>query len=785
MINFLKKYQKVQWVVFFIALLIYINTIPNKWAIDDSVIIYQNNFVKKGISGIPDILTKDAFAGLYGQDVNAVLGGRYRPLSPMLFAVQAEIFASTKKDINQEIEKDKAENKIKDLSDKTWFPNILHFFNALWYALLCMVIYRTLLLLLNQKQEADNTKANFIAFVTTLIYTIHPLHTEAVANVKGLDEILAMLGSVAALYFVLKHFIVRQNNLGNNKNILLAMVCYTFALFSKESAVTFIAIIPLALWFFTDAKFNSIFKLVTPLLLPLVLFLGVRSAVLDQSNKGKVAEELMNDPFLVLNAKAAYTPLVQGSDIKTLVNANENTFTKMPYSNQLATNFYTWGKYLQLLILPYPLTVDYYPRHIEVKSFSDIFVIISVIIHLFLLAWSIYQIRKKQIMAFGILYYFITFSIISNLFFPIGTNMAERFMFMPSLGFCLIVASMLYDLGLKWSVNKDGKVFKSIYIGLGVLVVVFSTMTINRNFDWKDNYTLFSKDVNVSKNSGKIHTDLAGELINQANRIKEENETAIVNLTAEQKKAAMKETDIERAALFNQAIHLLKKALEIHPMSNKAWLFMANAHHFLGEMESNTPNVNLTLLNTALAAYEQADKYKGVGMDTIIAQFKSLCLMGIGKIMGEKFGDINTSINFLEKASEADPNNAEAFLLLGTAFSMKQDYQKSITFTQKSLALRPDNIDTKKNLATAYQQYALADTKQKAGLLIAEKLLVDVLNEEKKLADNDVKKRDGLLRTLDLLIRNYTLQGKTDKVKEYKSELLKLDSDSIPAGKSL
>ena len=159
--------------------------------------------------------------------------------------------------------------------------------------------------------------------------------------------------------------------------------------------------------------------------------------------------------------------------------------------------------------------------------------------------------------------------------------------------------------------------------------------------------------------------------------------------------------------------------------------------------------------------------------------------MGIGKIMGEKFGDINTSINFLEKASEADPNNAEAFLLLGTAFSMKQDYQKSITFTQKSLALRPDNIDTKKNLATAYQQFALADTKQKAGLLIAEKLLVDVLNEEKKLADNDVKKRDGLLRTLDLLIRNYTLQGKTDKVKEYKSELLMLGSDSIPAGKSL
>jgi len=770
-----------QWLIFALACLLYFNTLPNHWVVDDSIIIHQNTFVKRGVAGIGDIFTRDAFAGFYSQDINAVSGGRYRPLTSALFAVQAEIFASTKKDINQEIEKVKAGNKIKDLSDKTWFPNILHFFNALWYALLCMVIYRTLLLLLNQKQEADNTKANFIAFVTTLIYTIHPLHTEAVANVKGLDEILTMLGSVATLYFVLLQFLKDKSepNFKSQRYLIYAAVCYLLALFAKESAVTFIAIIPLAMWFFTEASTRNIFRLTMPLLLPLFIFLGIRTAVLHQPNKQPIAEELMNDPFLVLDTKAAYTPLVQGSDIKTLVNANENTFTKMPYSNQLATNFYTWGKYVQLLVLPYPLTVDYYPRHIEVKSFSDISVIVSVIIHLFLLGWSLYYIRKKRIIAFGILYYFITFSIVSNLFFPIGTNMAERFMFMPSLGFCLIVASLLYELGKKWSSSSNESGFKLIAFGLGVYALVFSVMTINRNFDWKDNFTLFSKDIKVSKNSGKIHADLAGELINQANRIKEEKESAIEGLTAEQKKAGLKETDNERAELFNQAIPLLNKALEIHPMNNKAWMFLANAHHFLGEMESNTPNVNLTFLNAALSAYDQAEKYRSVGMDTIITQFKSICYMDIGKVMGEKFGDIKTSINFLEKASVTDPNNAEAFLLLGTAYSMNQDFEKSITNTQKSLELRPDDRDTKKNLAAAYQQYALADTKQKAGLLIAEKLLLDVLNEEKKLADNDAKKRDGLLRTLDLLIKNYTLQGKTDKVKEFKSELQKFDSDSI------
>lgn len=61
-----------QWLLFTIACFLYINTVPNKWAVDDSIIIHQNNFVKNGINGIPNIATKDAFAGFYNKDINAV-----------------------------------------------------------------------------------------------------------------------------------------------------------------------------------------------------------------------------------------------------------------------------------------------------------------------------------------------------------------------------------------------------------------------------------------------------------------------------------------------------------------------------------------------------------------------------------------------------------------------------------------------------------------------------------------------------------------------------------------
>ena len=775
MVNLIKQYQKVQWVIFTLALLLYANTIPNKWALDDGISIHKNNFVKRGISGIPDILSKEAFTGFYGQDMNIVAGGRYRPLSPIVFAMQAEVLAPAEKGANEQAAIDKEGYRIKDLSEKTLFPHILHLFNALWYGLLCLLLYRTLLLLFQAKQASESGRAEFLALVSTLIYTVHPLHTEAVANVKGLDEILAMLGSVAALYLVLRQYLHARNEDTRSPQQLMiwALVCYTLALFAKENAVTFIAVIPLALWFFTDASPKSIVKLTAPLLLPLLLFVGARSLVLHQPNKGTIAEELMNDPFLVLDTTAQYALLTPTSDIKVLV-PNANTYTKMPYSQQLATNFYTWGKYFQLLAVPYPLTVDYYPRQIAVKSFTDAGVLFSVLLNMFLLGWALFNLRKKKIVAFGILYYFITFSPVSNLFFPIGTNMAERFMFMPSLGFSIIVASLLYDLGTKWSRRNQESQFKTIFLGVGVLACVFAALTVKRNFDWKDDLTLFSKDITVSVNSGKITTDLASHLINRAIRIREEKEAEIVGLSAAQKKAAMQATEAEQAALVKQAIPLLKKSLTIHPMSNEAWLQIANAHQFLGGIESHTPNENLTYLNTALLAYEQAYKYRSAISDTTIIKLTALCYTGLGKIMGEQFADINTSIEFLEEAIALDSLNAETFMILGTAYSMKQDFQKSIACTQKSLELRPGDRDTEKNLATALQQYAVADAGQKSGLLLAEKLLLDVLAEEKNLPDNYVPRRDALLRTLDLLVRNYTLQGKPEKATEYQDELLQL-----------
>lgn len=354
--------------------------------------------------------------------------------------------------------------------------------------------------------------------------------------------------------------------------------------------------------------------------------------------------------------------------------------------------------------------------------------------------------------------------------------MAERFMFMPSVGFCLIIASLLYETGRKISKPDTSNGFVKVNAGIAVILVVFSFLTICRNFDWKDNFTLFSKDIQVSGNSGKINIDLANELILKADADKADALEEIADKSLEEKSIASIKIEADRVKLLKQAIPLLQKGLEIDPMNGSAWIRLANVYHYLGQEEMSVPNENLTYLNTAMAAYDQAENYKSVTAGESIKELKALCLMDLGKLFGQKLGNIQVAIACLEQAKDLNPDEAEIYLLLGTAYSMIRDYNKTIEYTSKSAELRPNDRDTKQNLAIAYQQYALADSSKRELLKTAEKILLEVYSEEKKLADNDLLKREAILRTLDLLLRNYMIQGDLEKQEEIKAELMKYNS---------
>jgi hypothetical protein len=660
--------KKMQWVMVVTALLIYANSIPNKWAIDDTIVVQGNKFVKRGIAGFDGIFNYGTFYGYYGADIKAVAGDRYRPLTLALFALEASVFASTEKDANGKPVKDQDGYVLKDVGQNSFFPNLLHLFNILFYAALCLLLYHLLLLLFNRQKEKENHRANFIAFVAALLFTVHPLHTEAVANVKGLDEVLSLFLALVSMYSVLKMNPVSTAGFHKKNQMIWPVIAgfsFLLGLLAKESVVSFLVLIPLTLWFFTNTRIKKIIFSCLPLLAGLLIFLGLRHHAIGSTDVSNFKTNLvLNDPFLVLNKNCKLEPVVPGSKLMKVSNPDSSTFVQMPAANRLATNLYTYARYGKLLVVPWPLTFDYYPRHIGIKNWGDPAVLLSLMIHLFLIVWSVWNIKKRNPVAYGILFYGISFSLVSNLFFPIGTNMAERFMFMPSLGICLAAAVLLYKMAVRFGAKK-------IWLLILFIAFIYSAVTIIRNPDWKDNYTLLSHDVKISKHSGKVTMDLLG--IGTAIAVNKEREALekIKGLPPAAKIAATTALRKTRDSMILNLLPLAEVFIAVSPTYGLGWQYTANAYRLLSESGKLTDSVKLNYLLTALESYKEALKNPPVNAVKEIMAGQGLCYKALGKFYLEKTETPEPATGYFEASGKINPADKETDSLLMIAQSRK------------------------------------------------------------------------------------------------------------------
>ena len=510
--------------IFVFACLLYANTFTHGYTQDDAIVIYDNMFTTQGAAGYSGILQYDTFYGFFKEEgkANLVAGGRYRPLTLLMFATEWQIFGDN--------------------------PSVGHVMNVLWYAFTCVMLYWLLLRFF--KPRKDQAFIYFVALATTLLFAAHPLHTEAVANIKGRDEIITLLASIAALYCSFRAYDDKKLSWA-----ILAGIIFFLGLMSKENAITFLAVVPLSFFVFRKASLGQIAAQLSPFVLASAAFLAIRTSILGL-DFGDTGMELMNNPFLKLEG---------------------NRWVEFDTGERFATIFYTLGKYIQLLIFPHPLTHDYYPRHVDIMSFGDWQVLLSLLLYVGLGTYALLRLPKKDVVSYGILFFIITLSIVSNIVFPIGTNMSERFMFMPSVGFCLVVAVLLWRL--VEMLQKGTKItnLKQMSIALSALVLVtvlFSAKTFSRNFVWKDNYTLFLTDVEVSKNSAKLRNAAGGELVTQSVKVKDE---------------------AKRKKMVTEANAHLLEAIRIHPTYKNAYLLLGNANNYLRNYDQSIQYYNKAL----------------------------------------------------------------------------------------------------------------------------------------------------------------------------------------------
>jgi tetratricopeptide (TPR) repeat protein len=641
--------------LFALSFLLYANTLGHDYCQDDAIVITENMYTQKGIAGIGGILSEDTFYGFFkegGKDA-LVAGGRYRPFTLIMFAIEYQIFGKN--------------------------PFIGHLVNVLLFGLTCVLLYFLLLKLISYRQntigkssesatDAETSRIAypiFIALAASLIFVAHPIHTEAVANIKGRDEIMTLLGSLAAVWFALKAF-----EEGGLKNYALTFGCFFIGLMSKENAITFVLIVPLVFWFFLNTNWATAFRQTIPFAAASVLFLVLRGMAIGNQFGGEQVE-LMNNPFLKLVG---------------------NQYVPFDFGEKTATILYTLGKYIQLLIFPHPLTHDYYPRHIGIMQWTNGPVLLSAVVYAALGYWILRGWRRRDLISFGIAFFLITLSIVSNIVFPVGTNMAERFMFMPSVGFALVVAVVLAKI-------LRGQI---LIITLATIALLMSIKTVTRNMAWRDNYTIFTTDIKVSENSAKLQTSVGGETIE---KFKNSPDATVRN------------------AKIEEAISHLQKALEIHPPYKNPYLLMGNAYFYLKKYEESFDAYNKALAldpnfkdakNNLQLAYREAGRELTATPETAFRGMPFLqkalelnpndatSMALLAKVVGVT-GSFATAIEMLERAIQIEPDNTLALSHLGTAYGLTKQADKAIPILKRALAIRQDKQDMI-NLSIALRQ---------------------------------------------------------------------------------
>ncbi|MCH2023342.1 MAG: tetratricopeptide repeat protein [Saprospiraceae bacterium] len=676
--------------IFFLSCGLYINTLNHQYAVDDSIVILRNQFTKKGISGMKGIWGEDTFTGFFGSKRNLVAGGRYRPLSLATFAIELQLFGTVIKDQNG--------NPILDAEGDINYqgkPFISHFVNILLYALLCIIIYLMLLQMFNPKQEQNNLKGYFIALAGALLYVTHPIHTEAIANIKGRDEIMVLLGSVLAVYWVLKAVAKPQKAMLYYFGAVLAFI---FSIFSKENAVTFLVIIPASLYFFTNSSIKKIALVTLPFLIVVGIFwFGIRAPILGEAasitgGENAPATELMNDPFLKIE---------------------NNRYVPFTFEERFSTVLYTWLEYIKLLVYPHPLTNDYYPKHIRtdmdlIPNFQMGKVIFSILLHLLMGVLMVLGTLKKKPFAFFILFYLATFSVVSNLIFSIGSNMAERFMFLPSVGFSALCAMGLYELIFRTRKSKGiEKAIKTPAYILAFVCILYSIKTYARNYAWYDDYVLFTTDIVNSPHSAKLNNAVSGVL---------------------QDKAIKTANQIQKKGLLEEALEKSIIATNLHPTYNNAWLLRGNANVMLGNMaelegsQKSNPDAKNTLYLKALkhfdagiVAYKEVTRLRPDHPD--VKRNFTVVYRDRGKLLGQRLNKLDESIASIEKSLTYSIKDFESFRLLGVAYGMKgiflqqrsqaqlgvQSHYKAINYFEQALEMNPKSVPILFNLEMAYR----------------------------------------------------------------------------------
>jgi tetratricopeptide (TPR) repeat protein len=538
-------------VIALLAISVYWVSLPFDFVLDDIVHIVQNNTILDPNTDLQAILSESVMPG-----------NIYRPGLILSYKWTYDLFGLN--------------------------PVPFHITNLILHAVNCILIY-----LLCFRIPAISK----YAWVGSLLFAVHPIHVEAVANISGRSELLCHFWGLLATNLFLEAS--NKTNTQPYLKLFFAGLCIFFSLLIKESGATYFLAIPLILFFCGNSLKDSITKCAIPLTLAMIAYLPLRYNALGGFFAPGYTTEAIDNP---------------------LVNAN--------FLERIYTALYVLGFGFVKTFLPTELSADYSLNELTTLSpFHSITESIVVLLVLAGLIFTVFAFSKRDFLGFIGSWIFSTTAVTSNIFFISGTIFGERHLYLSSLGICLAFAKLCLSI--------NSQIIKRSLCAL--LIINFSAKSIKESFYWESLKTFFTAQLFKAPNSAKTsynyglyllqnsHTQEAIPYLQKTLQIYPNYQQAHVWLGRIAKNAKNKEAALEQ----------FQSALNISPQDPEIILEIARLLH-----EENK--------------IDEANKY----FSLLAQRYPNNLYTAIGEyLMLKNRGAKEKAADLLSKMLEASPNN--------------------------------------------------------------------------------------------------------------------------------
>ena len=535
-----------------------------------------------------------------------------------------------------------------------WGLNVIgyHLTSVILHILVTLCLYWFILLLYNNKR---------LSLITSILFLTTPINVETIASISVRGDILSVLFMLLCFIFYIKLLHENKINL-----YILMLLSYILALLAKENSLIFPALLLLYHYTFKE-------KIKPKLFIPITIIATI---------------------YLVLRLTVLKAVLLSTSCVASAPERIPGFFVAI-------TN------YLRILIVPFNLHAEYGEKLFALTSPK---VVLGVVLSLALLTYGFMKKKNNGLIFFSVYWFFITLLPVSNIY-PLAFYMTEHWLYLPSIGFFLLLAH-----GLNKLLTKDR--LKVVTIAFIVAFIIFySYLTIRQNDYWKEPMSFFQRTLKytpdsprINNNLGTLYTDMGRyeEAIDYLNRaihydplyVKAYNNLGNVyykmgdrKKTASFYEKALKIDPNYEEAYYNlgivynetgmkeKAIALFKKAIEVNPEYVKAYNNLAVIY-----MDAKKYEEAIALLNDAVKINPYyAEAYNNLG------------------ILYFKLGEKEKAQKSYKKAIKLNPKYAEAHNNLGLLYYDMGIKEESILAFKKAIEVLPTYVEAYNNLGTVYR----------------------------------------------------------------------------------